>query len=623
MASKKKVTGGKRPQNLRRTLGQFSAYLGRHRIMIGLVALLAAISALAALFGTYMIRPVVNGLLENGSKAYLAGAVGLTACIYIIGALSTLGYTQLMVRAAQKVLQEIRQDLFAHLQTQPLQYFDTHRNGDLMSLFTNDVDTISDALNNSFAVVIQTFIQVVGTLLMLFILNWQLSLLVAVGYVGMFWYINFSTQHSRAYYAKQQSSLGELDAYIEEMIAGQKVVKVFNHQKADLAEFAARNEKLRLAGTGAQSYAATMVPAVVSIGYINYAVIAVLGGLMVMKGWTDLGSLASYLVFVRQSALPINQFTQQGNFLLAALAGAERIFNVLDEQPETDEGTVEIVRVEKSADGTLVPSAGGRRTGLWAWRDSADPAAPLVPLRGDVRFRDVSFGYIPGQTTLHDVTLYAKPGQKIAFVGSTGAGKTTITNLINRFYDITSGTITYDGIDVRKIRKSDLRRSLGVVLQDTHLFTGTVADNIRFGKLDATDEEIIAAAKIANAHSFIERLPQGYNTMVSCDGANLSQGQRQLLAIARAAVADPPVLILDEATSSIDTRTEALIEKGMDRLMEGRTVFVIAHRLSTVRNSNAIIVLEHGGIVERGSHDELLAQKGEYYQLYNGMFELA
>ena len=330
MASKKKVTGGKRPQNLRRTLGQFSAYLGRHRIMIGLVALLAAISALAALFGTYMIRPVVNGLLENGSKAYLAGAVGLTACIYIIGALSTLGYTQLMVRAAQKVLQEIRQDLFAHLQTQPLQYFDTHRNGDLMSLFTNDVDTISDALNNSFAVVIQTFIQVVGTLLMLFILNWRLSLLVAVGYVGMFWYINFSTQHSRAYYAKQQSSLGELDAYIEEMIAGQKVVKVFNHQKADLAEFAARNEKLRLAGTGAQSYAATMVPAVVSIGYINYAVIAVLGGLMVMKSWTDLGSLASYLVFVRQTTLPINQFTQQGNFLLAALAGAERIFAAME-----------------------------------------------------------------------------------------------------------------------------------------------------------------------------------------------------------------------------------------------------------------------------------------------------
>ena len=423
MASKKKVTGGKRPQNLRRTLGQFSAYLGRHRIMIGLVALLAAISALAALFGTYMIRPVVNGLLENGSKAYLAGAVGLTACIYIIGALSTLGYTQLMVRAAQKVLQEIRQDLFAHLQTQPLQYFDTHRNGDLMSLFTNDVDTISDALNNSFAVVIQTFIQVVGTLLMLFILNWRLSLLVAVGYVGMFWYINFSTQHSRAYYAKQQSSLGELDAYIEEMIAGQKVVKVFNHQKADLAEFAARNEKLRLAGTGAQSYAATMVPAVVSIGYINYAVIAVLGGLMVMKGWTDLGSLASYLVFVRQTTLPINQFTQQGNFLLAALAGAERIFAAMEQSPEVDEGTVELVNVRENANGTL--TACPEVTGRWAWRDSAHPDVALEPLRGDVRFHNVSFGYTPERLILQDLSLYAKPGQKIAFVGSTGAGKTT------------------------------------------------------------------------------------------------------------------------------------------------------------------------------------------------------
>ena len=618
MASKKKVTGGKRPQNLRRTLGQFSAYLGRHRIMIGLVALLAAISALAALFGTYMIRPVVNGLLENGSKAYLAGAVGLTVCIYIIGALSTLGYTQLMVRAAQKVLQEIRQDLFAHLQTQPLQYFDTHRNGDLMSLFTNDVDTISDALNNSFAVVIQTFIQVVGTLLMLFILNWRLSLLVAVGYVGMFWYINFSTQHSRAYYAKQQSSLGELDAYIEEMIAGQKVVKVFNHQKADLAEFAAHNEKLRLAGTGAQSYAATMVPAVVSIGYINYAVIAVLGGLMVMKGWTDLGSLASYLVFVRQTTLPINQFTQQGNFLLAALAGAERIFAAMEQSPEVDEGTVELVNVRENANGTL--TACPEVTGRWAWRDSAHPDVALEPLRGDVRFHNVSFGYAPERLILQDLSLYAKPGQKIAFVGSTGAGKTTITNLINRFYDIQKGRILYDGHDIKSIEKDALRSSLGIVLQDTHLFTGTVMENIRYGRLTATDEECMAAAKLANADTFIKHLPDGYNTMLTGDGTNLSQGQRQLLAIARAAVADPPVLILDEATSSIDTRTEIKIQNAFAKMMEGRTSFIVAHRLSTIQSADVILVMKDGNIIEQGNHETLLAKGGFYANLYNSQF---
>ena len=521
-----KAFSGKKPQHFGNTIRVFLNYLGRHKFMLGLVGVLTAVSALANLLGTYMIKPVVNGILETGSIPGLVRGVALTAAIYAVGALSTLGYTQTMVRAAQKVLHDIRRDLFAHLQTLPLSFFDSRRNGELMSLFTNDVDTISDALNNSFALLIQSFIQVVGTLVLLFVLNWRLSLLVVVGYAVMFWYIRFSTNRSRFFYARQQQALGDLEGYVEEMAAGQKVVKVFNHEQTNLEGFQALNARLQSAGTSAQGYSATMIPAVVSISYINYAVIAVLGGLMVMNGQSSLGSLASYLVFVRQSALPINQFTQQGNFLLAALAGAERIFNVLDEQPETDEGTVEIVRVEKSADGTLVPSAGGRRTGLWAWRDSADPAAPLVPLHGDVRFRDVSFGYIPGQTTLHDVTLYAKPGQKIAFVGSTGAGKTTITNLINRFYDITSGTITYDGIDVRKIRKSDLRRSLGVVLQDTHLFTGTVADNIRFGKLDATDEEIIAAAKIANAHSFIERLPQGYNTMVSGDGANLRQGQR-------------------------------------------------------------------------------------------------
>ena len=607
---------GKKPKNFGFTLKTLLSYMGRHRFLFLAVAVLVTISALGNLLGTYMIRPVVNSVGAGDVQALVRG-VALTVAIYGVGVLAAFGYTQTMVYAAQKVLYDIRRDLFAHIQKLPLRFFDTRRHGDIMSYFTNDVDTVADALNNSFAMAIQSFIQMTGTLVLLFVLNWQLSLIVVLGYAAMFLYIRFSARRSTSYYTAQQAAIGDVNGYIEEMVAGQKIIKVFNHEAENKRGFSARNEALRKAGTGAQSYAATMVPAVVSISYINYAIVAVAGGLMALHGLTDIGSLSSYLVFVRQAAMPINQFTQQSNFLLAAMAGAERIFETMRLDPETDEGKIRLVNVREE-NGVL--TACGEKTGRWAWQK---PDGALEPLRGDVRFRDVSFGYDQGRPILHGISLYAKPGQKIAFVGSTGAGKTTITNLINRFYDVTAGQITFDGIDVQDIRKDDLRRSLGVVLQDTHLFTGTVADNIRFGKLDATQAEIERAARIANADSFIRRLPQGYDTMVTGDGANLSQGQRQLLAIARAAVADPPVLILDEATSSIDTRTEALIEKGMDSLMEGRTVFVIAHRLSTVRNANAIIVLEHGAIVERGDHEELLAHKGEYYQLYNGMFELS
>lgn len=621
---------GNKPQNLVATLRELLAYMGRHKLLFLAVALLVSVSAIANLLGTYMIRPVVDSLAGGAYADFVAGIIA-TALIYAAGVVAAFAYTQVMVHAAQKVLVDIRRDLFAHLQKLPLSYFDTHNRGDIMSYFTNDVDTVAEAMNNSFAMVIQSAIQIVGTLAMIFILNWQLSLVVVVGYVCMFAYIRYSTNKSRGFYQRQQSVLGELDGYIEEMVTGQKVVKVFNHEEANLAGFRDKNERLRVAGTSAQSYAASMVPAVVSISYVNYAIVAVLGGWMALTGQTDVGVLASYLVFVRQTALPINQFTQQSNFLLSALAGAERVFAAMRVEPEADEGKVTLVETGEDAWAWKVPDG----YGIGAWgalvpvaernmaADGTVLTTGLIPLRGDVRFHAVNFGYTPEHEVLHDINLFAKPGQKIAFVGSTGAGKTTITNLINRFYDVQHGEITYDGINVKNIAKSALRSSLGIVLQDTHLFTGTIADNIRFGKLDATDEEVRAAAKIANADSFIRRLPDGYNTMVTSDGANLSQGQRQLLAIARAAVADPPVLILDEATSSIDTRTEMLIGRGMDQLMRGRTTFVIAHRLSTVRDADAIMVLEQGRVVERGSHDELIAQHGRYYQLYTGMLELS
>jgi ATP-binding cassette subfamily B protein len=617
--------GYQKPKNLKKTSLRLLGYLTQSKLPFLFVALCLVVSVGSSLCGTYLLRPIINGL-KDGSIGGIPGLLRsliLLAAIYLLGAVAAYAQSATMAWLAQHGVNRLRADLFQKLQELPLSYFDRHAHGELMSRFTNDADNVQMALEQSLVSLISSAITFVGLMVIMLVINSLLFVVTALTLVAIFLSFKVFGGRSRTYYQDQQKALGALNGNIQEEIEGLRVVKAFTHEKKAKADFANLNETYRTAATHANFNSMALMPMSMNISNIGYALTAAFGGLLSILTGFDLGGLISYLTYSRQVGQPMTQISQQTTTVLAALAGAERIFDVMDQQPETDEGKVTLVRADRSGDGTLTVHQGGGHTGCWAWQvPQPDGSFRLVELHGAVRLDHVDFSYIPGKPILKNISVYANPGQKIAFVGSTGAGKTTITNLINRFYEIDRGVITYDGIDIKDIRKDDLRRSLGAVLQDTHLFTGTIMDNIRYGWLDATDEECVQAAKTAGAHSFIRRLPEGYKTKVTGDGVNLSQGQRQLLAIARAAVSDPPVMILDEATSSIDTRTERLIEQGMDALMEGRTVFVIAHRLSTVRNANAIIVIEHGQIIERGDHDDLLEQKGRYYQLYTGQFQL-